>query len=282
MSEGKSPAFQFYPADFLADANVAGMTCAQVGAYIRLLCHCWLEGSLPDDDRVLAKLSGAGAKWKAMRAVVMRPFNETQIEPLSGQNRVRPKVVFRHKRLDEERRKQLELRQLRKTAAERRWCKCNANAMQVQCSSSSPSLKEGRIHPHKELPSKAQSAYHRGAALEKRGGEGGKTGGQGDHEGRGDRERGTEGPSGSTAAEHAARAHRRIAALLRADSGGRERIMGWLVQVYRWCQQQQRSYGAELDWLQRQAVDIADAMTAGKVHRPVAVWRARIGRRYGL
>jgi uncharacterized protein YdaU (DUF1376 family) len=45
----KSPAFQFYPGDFLSDFNVAVLTTQEVGAYLLLMCFCWTEGSLPDD-----------------------------------------------------------------------------------------------------------------------------------------------------------------------------------------------------------------------------------------
>jgi uncharacterized protein YdaU (DUF1376 family) len=43
----KSPAFQFYPNEFLAD--VADMTQNEVGAYILLLSHQWNHGSIPAD-----------------------------------------------------------------------------------------------------------------------------------------------------------------------------------------------------------------------------------------
>lgn len=38
----KSPAFQFYPKDFLTDDAVLAMTNEQIGAYVLLLCHAWL------------------------------------------------------------------------------------------------------------------------------------------------------------------------------------------------------------------------------------------------
>jgi uncharacterized protein YdaU (DUF1376 family) len=53
----KSPAFQFYPADYLADAKVQLMTLEEEGAYIRLLCYCWREGHLPSDDVSLSRLA---------------------------------------------------------------------------------------------------------------------------------------------------------------------------------------------------------------------------------
>jgi len=53
-----APAFQFYPADFLADENVALMSLAARGAYITLLCYCWREGSIPADMDKMGRLCG--------------------------------------------------------------------------------------------------------------------------------------------------------------------------------------------------------------------------------
>lgn len=43
------PAFQLYPQDFLADLNVRDMSDKELGMYMRLLCHCWIEDGLPAD-----------------------------------------------------------------------------------------------------------------------------------------------------------------------------------------------------------------------------------------
>jgi len=46
-------------------------------AAISLWCKAWLQvpaGSLPDDDRVLAHLSGAGSKWKRVKDMALRGF----------------------------------------------------------------------------------------------------------------------------------------------------------------------------------------------------------------
>ncbi len=51
----KSPAFQFYPKDWISDINVLGMPRQVEGDYIRLLCICWLEGSIPVDFEHLLK-----------------------------------------------------------------------------------------------------------------------------------------------------------------------------------------------------------------------------------
>ncbi len=61
----KSPAFQFYPKDWLSSATIQMMPPEYEGAYIRLLAYCWESGdcSLPDDDDALARLSRLGEGW---------------------------------------------------------------------------------------------------------------------------------------------------------------------------------------------------------------------------
>jgi len=51
-----APWFDFYPERFIAGTAI--MELAERGAYITLLCHQWLAGSLPDDPRILARLVG--------------------------------------------------------------------------------------------------------------------------------------------------------------------------------------------------------------------------------
>lgn len=53
----KSPAFQFYPADWLADEKVSCLSIEEEGAYIRLLSYCWREGSIPADTESLCRLA---------------------------------------------------------------------------------------------------------------------------------------------------------------------------------------------------------------------------------
>lgn len=52
----KSPAFQFYPGDYLADPKVAAMTTEAEGAYMRLLCYAWIDGGIPSDHAMLAPM----------------------------------------------------------------------------------------------------------------------------------------------------------------------------------------------------------------------------------
>jgi len=53
---GKSPAFQFYAGEYLADENVQLMTLEEEGCYIRMLAYCWREGSIPADHTLLSRL----------------------------------------------------------------------------------------------------------------------------------------------------------------------------------------------------------------------------------
>lgn len=58
-----SPAFQFYPRDYLSSQKVSCMTLEEKGAYVNLLCHDWLNDGIPEDDEKLSKLSGLHEKW---------------------------------------------------------------------------------------------------------------------------------------------------------------------------------------------------------------------------
>jgi len=65
------PAFQFYAADFLA--STADMSCAEVGAYLRLLLFQWERGGIPDDPRVIRRVisstpSSATTLWRSLKA----------------------------------------------------------------------------------------------------------------------------------------------------------------------------------------------------------------------
>ncbi len=61
----KDPAFPFYASDWLGSNTRAMMSLEQQGAYFTLLCRQWTDPtcSLPDDDDVLARLSGLNKGW---------------------------------------------------------------------------------------------------------------------------------------------------------------------------------------------------------------------------
>lgn len=97
VSKKNSPAFQFYPADYLADGKVQMLTLEQEGAYIRLLCFYWREGTLPSDPVLLRRLIGKDCSEDTAR-VVAKCFTLHPNDP--------SRVV--HFRLEEEREKQAE------------------------------------------------------------------------------------------------------------------------------------------------------------------------------
>lgn len=98
---GRSPAFQFYPKDFLTDSNVVVMSLQERGAYITLICQCWIEGDIPADPARLSRLCGVPIAsfrklWPAL-APCFRPLR-----------RDADRLV--HPRLERERQKQIEFR----------------------------------------------------------------------------------------------------------------------------------------------------------------------------
>jgi len=112
----KSPAFQFYPADFLADAKVAVMTDEQIGIYIRLMCHCWLEGFIPSDLEKVSRICRRSREdmerlWPEIREC----FREDADDP----------IKLLHPRLEKERCKQQEHKKQKtiagKAGAAKRW-----------------------------------------------------------------------------------------------------------------------------------------------------------------
>jgi uncharacterized protein YdaU (DUF1376 family) len=52
----KSPAFQFYPDDFIG--GTCDMSTKEVGAFIRLLCFQWSKGKIPSDEKKLSRIAG--------------------------------------------------------------------------------------------------------------------------------------------------------------------------------------------------------------------------------
>jgi uncharacterized protein YdaU (DUF1376 family) len=96
----KSPAFQFYPADYLSSQRVQMMTLEEEGAYIRLLCYCWLHGTIPSDLDMIARIIGKGGSTTLAR-VVQAMFNQHPTDP----------SLLVHDRLETERKKQLAWRE---------------------------------------------------------------------------------------------------------------------------------------------------------------------------
>jgi uncharacterized protein YdaU (DUF1376 family) len=114
----KTPAFQFYPADFLSDENVVLMSNRELGCYIKLMCYCWREGSIPSDLKKIARLCGEDGSAMADLWIAIGVCFE-----VSGSDESR----MVHPRLETERLKQSEFKTERsesgKKGAEARWNK---------------------------------------------------------------------------------------------------------------------------------------------------------------
>ena len=135
----KSPAFQFYPRDWL-DMRVMRMSYEAQGVYMRLLCHIWndteTQYSIRNEPAMLARILGLPKKK------FFKIFSEIQ---WPGDPIFQEKDGFLvSKRLREEKVKQRDKSEKRKKAADARWGnvhdECNANALQVVCPSSSTSI----------------------------------------------------------------------------------------------------------------------------------------------
>lgn len=129
--QGKAPAFQFYPADWLADARVAAMTLEEEGAYIRLICFCWRERSLPPELPELARLLKVSPEKMADLWTALEPCFRIGLD---GR--------FEHRRLDAERRKQREFSRLQRDRANAGWIKRKAEANIPARSGINPAMPE--------------------------------------------------------------------------------------------------------------------------------------------
>ena len=111
----KSPAFQFYPGDFLSDENVISMTFEERGLYITLLSNCWIQGSIPSDPDKIIKLLPGYSNENGVPELVIDCFNE-----MDGNSK---RLV--HPRLDKERTKQADFKEAKsesgKRGAQKRW-----------------------------------------------------------------------------------------------------------------------------------------------------------------
>jgi uncharacterized protein YdaU (DUF1376 family) len=117
---GKAPAFQFYANDFIgATITWDAIAC---GMYIRLLCTQWVNGSIPDDQRRIAKAAGVDL------AELQREWHLLEPKfPLDAEG------TRKNLRLEEVRQRQSDVSNARKEAANTRWnSNANASAKSVQ------------------------------------------------------------------------------------------------------------------------------------------------------
>ena len=91
-----TPAFQFYPSDFLSDENVCLMSNQEVGCYIKLICFCWKQGSIPNDTKSIAKLCGETEQvmfelWPNISSCFKSTGNGRVMQPRLGRERKKQK-----------------------------------------------------------------------------------------------------------------------------------------------------------------------------------------------
>ena len=66
-----APAFQLYADNFVS--GTIEMSQAEVGAYMRLLCHQWTRGSIPSDDEKLRRIAGGSVSEDVMAKFPVGP-----------------------------------------------------------------------------------------------------------------------------------------------------------------------------------------------------------------
>lgn len=109
-----TPAFQFYPADFLV--GTAEMTADEVGGYIRLLCYQWTKGELPNSDKKLMQLSGV--------------YTIPELNTIKSKFEVRNNGTIVNLKMEKVRDEQVEYREKQREKANKRWeSKPNAAAL---------------------------------------------------------------------------------------------------------------------------------------------------------
>ncbi len=105
------PAFQFYAADF--DQATRSWSAEEVGCYLRLLLHQWINGPLPAEDDRLRRIAGVDSDhWSSAWQTISSKFKLSKSGLLNG-------------RLEQVRQEQEEYRKRQaeagKRGAERRW-----------------------------------------------------------------------------------------------------------------------------------------------------------------
>lgn len=148
------PAFQFYPADYLADMQVRLLSWASRGLYIELLCYCWREGYIPSDSSAIAQLCGChdlAMIEPCLKLFVCHPEDESKLV---------------HLRLIAEREKQIEHKNERSSAgkkgAESRW----GNEKQAQKKANSSAIAKPLAQPMAKNSSSSSSSSSTSSVLE--------------------------------------------------------------------------------------------------------------------
>ncbi len=112
------PWMPLHVADYLRDTR--RLTAAQHGGYLLLIMEYWTVGNLPSDDASLARIACMlPSEWKRERPIISAFFTHD----------------WKHKRIDRELAKAADISSKRRTSAEQRYCKKDANAEQVHSES---------------------------------------------------------------------------------------------------------------------------------------------------
>lgn len=125
-------------ADYLSDTG--HLTAAEHGAYLLLIMHYWQNGSLPENERLIARIAKLDAtQWEESRDVLAMLFGPG----------------WTHRRIDAEMAKADDIIEKRRNAAEARHKKTNrpASAEQVQCTSNDTRVPTDNLQQVKEEPS---------------------------------------------------------------------------------------------------------------------------------
>lgn len=147
----KSPAFQFYAAEWISDEHVSMMSLEEEGAYIRLLAYCWREGSISSDLNALSKLcKGASTTLLALVVKRFKP-NPTDTARLI------------HSRLEKEREKQAAWREKsakggRKSAKTRKAKRRVSKRLETEVKGGSTKVEAAPLNQKPTLQSSSSSA----------------------------------------------------------------------------------------------------------------------------
>jgi uncharacterized protein YdaU (DUF1376 family) len=114
----KRPWMPLYITDY--KAKTAHLNAAKHGAYLLLIMHYWINGTIPTDDDELAQIACMRPiEWKRVKPTILAFFTSD----------------FRHLELDGEIAKAIDISSKRQAAAEARHSKSNANVMQLHSKS---------------------------------------------------------------------------------------------------------------------------------------------------
>jgi uncharacterized protein YdaU (DUF1376 family) len=139
-----APFFKFFPKDFIASTVV--MSAEEVGAYIRLLCYQWENGSVPDDAEKLARIGGCSGN------AVESLLNKFCIRSVSG---------LKNARMEEVRASMIENGEKKRANIAKRWAGVSKKSQNdpEKYKSDTSTIQEEYKPDTNEAGSKIQNAY---------------------------------------------------------------------------------------------------------------------------